>query len=297
REVDLLRLAKKQKKVAVGMFKSWDNPTSKANVRFFPDYIICLTNYIAQEAHLLYGYPLNRCFVSGVPQYDMYSNPGILWERETFCNKLGLDPHKKIILYAPSGDWMTPDDIDILREVLQWVNTGKFGDTQVLLRLHPAYYSSTEKLSGRPNLIVHRPGHHSTDVLRNFIFDKDDIQLLANTLHHSQVLINSGSTLNIEAAIFDKPSINVCYDVRRNLPFRDSVVRFYQREHLVNIINTGALNMVHSHTELFNAIVQAFKNPAEKSLERRQLSLSQGYDPEGKAAENIAEFIYKLGSK
>ncbi|HEV8590553.1 MAG TPA: hypothetical protein VGQ55_00510, partial [Pyrinomonadaceae bacterium] len=56
-EIMLMRLARRRGKKTIGMFKSWDNPTSKAFLRFFPDTIICHTEILKGEALRLYGYP------------------------------------------------------------------------------------------------------------------------------------------------------------------------------------------------------------------------------------------------
>jgi len=56
-EISLMRLAQKDGKKFVGMVKSWDNLTSKAFLRIFPDLLIVPNEITAQEAVNLSGYP------------------------------------------------------------------------------------------------------------------------------------------------------------------------------------------------------------------------------------------------
>lgn len=295
-EVTLMRIARRDGKKTVGMFKSWDNPTSKAFLKFFPDSIIAHTEIMKREAVGIYGYPENQIVVTGVPQFDMYSHRDFLEPREQFFEKIGADPNKKLIVYAPAGDWMAPYDKEVLGKILDWIDSGEIVNAQVLLRLHPAYISKTEELGGRKNLVIERPGKHFKGVdldatLKSVEFDKEEIRHLASTLEYAAVTINTASTMAIEGAIFDKPVILIGFDGERTLPYWKSVRRYYDRNHFIPIIRSNGATLVKNSNELLRALKDYFSNPNLHKDGRARIRREQGYDHTGKAGEQLGRAL------
>lgn len=298
-EIALMRLGKKRGAVVVGMVKSWDNLTSKAFLRCFPDRMIVHTEIVKREAIEIYGYPEKNIIVTGLPQYDAYLEEGFTETREAFFKKIGADPHKKLITYAPAGDWMTHFDKEILSRILDWIDEGKLGSAQVLLRLHPTYESQTEELAGRPNLLVERPGKHfdaptKEAKLRSVEFDTEDMRHLASTMRWSDATINTGSTMTIEAAIFDTPVILIAFDGSASLPYWKSVRRYYDRDHYDAILRSGGTTLVRSFDELKDALVRYLENREVHREGRRRIALEQCYKLDGRSAERVAKAVLEM---
>ena len=289
-EVALMRLAQKDKKVVIGMAKSFDNLTSKAYLRIHPDYLIVPNQTGTQEAVGLYHYPKEQIRVTGIPQYDVYATADCIEERIQFFEKVNLDPNKKTILYAPAGDWMNDTDHEVLGEILKWTEDDKLPNTQVLLRLHPTYESKTEKLKGHPNLYVERPGTHFGN-LKRYQFDLNDVRHLASTLYHSDVVINTGSTLMVESCIFDTPVITLGFDGYTKRGYWQSVARYYSREHLVPVINTGGVPIAKSFEELQNLITTYIANPELHTEERKKAAFAVCGEIDGKAGARAANVV------
>jgi len=297
-EVALMRLARRRDKKTIGMFKSWDNPTSKAFLRFFPDAIIAHTEIMKQEAIALYGYPAERIFVTGVPQFDAYAHPDFIEPRESFFKKIGADSNKKLITFAPAGDWMTLYDKEILEYILDWIDVGKLPNCQVLLRLHPAYESKTEELAGRAHLVIERPGKHFEGVdknatLKSVEFDLGEIRHLGSTMKWSSVTINTASTLVIESAIFDTPVVLLGFDGDKKLSYWKSVCRYYDREHFVPIVRSGGAPMVKSKEELLRALLNYLEDSKLHHEGRVLIQGEQGYDSQGHAGEKVAQVLLR----
>lgn len=292
-EVALLRLAKQRGIATVGMFKSWDNPTSKAFLRIFPDRIICHTEHVKQEAHELYGYPFERMIVTGVPQFDEYVHVQTLESRDAFFENLGLDSKKKLIVYAPAGDWMSMTDKETLEILLDAIDRGEVRDVQVLLRLHPAYESKAEELKGRAHLIVERPGVYLSAKLRDVELDLAEMRHLASMFAYADVSINTASTLTIESAIFDTPVVLIGFDGREKKPYWQSVVRYYDREHYVKVLKTHAARLVKSPDEFIEAINAYLHEPDKDSAQRAQLVREQCFQLDGKAGKRVADAILR----
>lgn len=295
-EVALMRLGKKHGARVVGMFKSWDNPTSKAFPRFFPDIIIAHTQINKDETRALYAFPQERIVVTGVPQFDDYLAPGFISSREEFFKKIGGDLSKKLITFAPAGDWMNLHDKEILERILNWIDEGKLGEIQVLLRLHPAYESKTEELSGHPHLIVERPGKHFEQVdkaatLKSVEFGIDEMKHLGSTMKWSAVTINTASTMTIEAAIFDTPIVLLGFDGSQKCSYWRSVRRYYDREHYLPIMKSGGAALVQDFDELLNILKEYLDNPKLNHAGRERIRVEQCYKLDGKAGERVAEAI------
>ena len=81
-------------------------------------------------------------------------------------------------------------------------------------------------------------------------FTDKDLVRLANSLKHSDVVINTESTLSLDASANDTPVILIGYDGDRQVPYWDSVERIYEREHYSHVVETHAAPLVKSHDEL-----------------------------------------------
>jgi CDP-glycerol glycerophosphotransferase (TagB/SpsB family) len=290
-EVTLMRLGKKNDIPVVGMVKSFDNLTSKSFLRVHPDLLIVPNETSITEAVELYEYPVEKIHVTGICQYDVYADKkAILEPKEEFFKKTGLNPDKKTILYAPAGDWMNPTDHETLSMILDWIDSDILINTQVLLRLHPAYESKTESLAGRANLIVERPGSHYGH-LKTYEFDNADVAHLAASLSYADVVINTASTLMVEASIFDTPVISLAFDGLQKLPYWQSVARYYDREHCVPIVTAQGMKLVKNQEKLKESILNYFSNPEQDQEGRKRITEAVAFKIDGKSCERTADVI------
>ena len=85
----------------------------------------------------------------------------------------------------------------------------------MLVRLHPRddleHYREFE---GVPHVIIEKPFRQTVRAGDGMAVDvtADSQQHLADTMRHSDVVVNVASTIAIEAAIFDTPVVNVSFD-------------------------------------------------------------------------------------
>lgn len=290
-DVALLRLAKKRGIPSVGMIKSWDNPTTKSFIRDIPDTVIVHTELLKEEVVQLFDVPRERVVVSGLPQYDLWTDRSLLLSRDAFFAKIGADPAKRLLVYAAAGDWMNQADADIVRFLSGAIISGTFGPAQLLVRLHPKYASTAEQLATLPHVIVERPGTHVTKELVDWEYEDADTLHLMNTLAWSDVVMNTASTFTIDAAIFDKPIILIGYDGARQLPYDASVIRYYDREHMCQIMESGGATLVRSDVELAAAIIAALEHPEQNVAGRAAIVAAQCYRLDGKSGARVADAL------
>lgn len=295
-DIRLLKYAKRNRIKTVGMIKSWDNLTGKDPMLIFPDWLIVHNERIKAEAFKMHKYPLEKIFVSGIPQLDVFANPDFPNTREVFCERLGLDPSKKIILYTAMGSWIVLHEREVI-EILADIVAHKLSfPAQLLVRLHPAYVSEDEMLKQIQGIIIDRPGGSNFQYnswRADWEFQIEDTRHLVDSIVHSAVVINSGSTTTIDAACLDRPIINVRFDGyagQQEVQAR-SVRRLLEKEHYEPIVASGGVTFVDSVDELVEAIETYVGNPSLNQKGRERIMKEQCFALDGLSGKRIGTFV------
>lgn len=294
-DIRLLKLAKKKKIKTVGMIKSWDNLSSKDFLLIPPDGLVVHTELVRDEAVRVGEYPREHILVSGIPQYDVYANPVFPLSREELFQYFKLDLSKKLVLYTAIGAKHFLEEVQFIKRLAELIEKNAFiYPCQLLVRFHPAYKSNDEELSRIPGIVCYRPGQldkDTRDVLRgSWEFDQKETQLLASTLLYSDVTINCGSTVSIEAAYFNTPIINIEYE-HNPQPFWTGVHRYYTREHYKPLVESGGVRLVKSEEEFVSQMNKYLKDKNLDAEGRARIKNEQCYKADGKAGERVAKFI------
>ena len=86
----------------VALMNSWDNPSTKAQVIRPPDWLAVWGEQTKRHAMEFLGMRPDRIRILGAAQFDVYRTAPIK-TREEICRLIGVDPAKKLILYAGSS--------------------------------------------------------------------------------------------------------------------------------------------------------------------------------------------------
>ena len=298
-DVRLLKYCKAHNIPNVGMIKSWDNLLGKDPLLVWPDRLIVHNGIVKGYATSMHDYPEDRIFISGLPQFDVYADPNFPTPREKFFADLGLDPGKKLVLYSCMGGWISLHEKSVVELLADIVNkSGELDfDAQLLVRLHPAYLSEDKELRKIPNIVVTRPGIPSA--ARNperfdFEFHQNDTKELAATLKYADVILNSGSTMAIDAACFDTPIINIAFDgYVENEPFERSARRLVGKEHYAPIVATGGVRVVNNRAELVDDLNRYLHDRSLEHEGRMRIVEEQCYKMDGQSGQRIGEYILR----
>jgi len=217
----IIASAKKNKIKTIGAIFSWDNiPKAKLTVR--TDLYVVWSEHMKEEMKLFYPeIAQEKIIITGTPQFEFYNNKELLQSKEEFCNQFGLDASKKIICYSGDDTRTSPYDPDYLNDLASSIHQlPQEKQAQVLLRRCPV------DLTGRFDSIVkdYPKIIKLADPLWNFdkknkekwslVYPKfEDVALLINTVKHCDVVINVGSTMAHDFAMYKKPAIYINYDV------------------------------------------------------------------------------------
>ncbi|MDO8467170.1 MAG: CDP-glycerol glycerophosphotransferase family protein [bacterium] len=280
----LIRAARRRGVNSVGMSRSWDSMTTKGLLRTLPDLLVVQTDNIKSQAVAYHSVPADRVVVVGVPHYDSYIT-GTRTSREDFFKRIGLDPAKKLIFFAPPSDIWTGDKS--LNPFL-FKTIASIGE-QVVARF-PIFGELDLGDFARPaNMVFDRPTN--SDNLAEALLAKKDDAHFANLLYHSDVVVTGPSSVILDASLFNKPTILIGFDGEKIKPYWQRLSRYYDYEHQDAAIRLGELRVAKSRGELVEYIKEGLSQPKRGEEGRRRLANSFCQDLDGRSGERLAAAI------
>ena len=295
-EIPILRTARRRSIPAAAVDLSWDNLTNK----FFParqvERLVLWNSSMRDEACSLHGYRRDRVTVAGPPQFDSYFR-GPRSSREDFCARTGLNPARRILTLATIPSSKFPHHEFVIDRLIEAIATGAIREpAELLVRLHPRddarHY---EKYAARPHVVVEKPFRKSATRSGDGMdidFMAENTRQLADTLHHSDVVLNVASTIAIEAAIFDTPVINIGFDGQPGTN-RALMEWHYGSTHFQKVVRSGAVRIAQSERELVDLINMYLATPSADADGRRRIVADQCEFTDGRSAERVAAAIVR----
>src|SRR3989338_203121 len=254
----LLRHAKRSGVKTTGMVNSWDNITyAKYPFRILPELLICHNKIIAGEAVKYLDVRKQNIFISGIPQHDFYvTNPRAT--REELYKRLSVDLKKRIVLFTSQGSTANQTEWQTLTLLARAFDEGRLpSDLMVIFRQHPTEKTELKNIPVHKQIMVDDSKTTLSTGAGSFseILEKD-MEHLADTIFHAAVIITTTSSISIDAALFDKPTINIAFDGWEKRPFWKSVRRKFSKyhAHYQYIVKSGGVSMAWTFDELVAAI-------------------------------------------
>jgi len=293
-EIHILREAKKRDVKTLGMIYSWDKITSRCLIRLLPQKFVVVNNLVKDELIIHNDVKPENIFIGGVPTCDVYFN-GETSNRADFFRRIGVDPSKKLILLGTMGKTFSNSDWQLIDFLRGLISGGKIsGDCEILVRFLPYDILEEEELKKRPGLVYDYPGvRFDSRRLGGTEWDMGapEINHLKDTLSQMSLLICYASSLSIEAAIFDKPVININFEFKKEKMAMKSPTQYFKTEHYKKAVATGGIKLVGSGEELIEWINKYLENPSLDKEGRKRLVWEQCPFKDGKSGERIANFI------
>jgi hypothetical protein len=253
---------------------SWDNLSSKQQLRDVPDRVVVWNRFQLDEAVRLHGMPGDRIVVTGAQSFDQWFDraPG---GRREFCARVGLDPDRPYVLFA--GGALFPGSQTEAEYVAgEWIPDlradPRFGDLQVLVRPHPRRRAQWAEVSfdGLEGVAVWpRPDEVSMPV------DEETRADFFDALYHSAAVVGINTTAMIEAAAVGRR-------VHALLPpsFADSQTGTYHFDYLLEV-GGGIVVSASSPEEHRQQLLETLAGPDDTWEERRVRFLGEFVRPHG----------------
>jgi CDP-Glycerol:Poly(glycerophosphate) glycerophosphotransferase len=282
---------------------SWDNLSSKGLINPHPDRLLVWSDYMKGEAVELQGFSAERVVETGAPLYDIFANAGRFGTRRENLEGLGLDPERRLIFYGTNHAAFFPDEIEVVKRVAQWVEEDSLGQScQLVIRLHPQAITGPYKLQTDPYLsLASKRVKVEFPPVRNsslpWELPKSDIEHLVRLLRDADVVINTASTISIDAAVLDRPVVCIAYDPAGDLPYEKSVRRYYDFTHMANVVRAGAAQLATSPEGLREKLVNYLEKPDLDRPGRQRIVKQQFGRVDGLSAARLVEQAAALISK
>jgi CDP-glycerol glycerophosphotransferase (TagB/SpsB family) len=290
--VPLLREARRRGVATAGMVRSWDNLTTYGFVRVLPDHFFAQNQFIKDMAQSRHDISAKRISVVGLPHYDAYTHHEGLPTRDEFAKGLELDPNKKIILYAAVGDFLFPSEAT-LAPILNDVAGAR--DMQVIFRAHPAHDSAAKQYGDLPHMRFDRSVTYRSESYNDWDMNQSQELHLMASLYHCDVLVTaSGTSMLVDAAVFNKPLISIKFDGSHTEPYWFSIARFFDHaDHSKVLLATDGTEVVTTKEQLASALDMYESNPSYRA-EGRSKILGLLAAPLGGACERLASGVLAL---
>jgi len=288
----------------VNFIYSWDN-LPKGRMAVPADYFFVWSEHMKNEMARYYPeVPPENVFVTGTPQFEHYFNDEFVWGEDEFRSRLGLEPNKKVVVF--SGDDVTTSPLDpfYLADVAEAIR-----NIPEPLRPHLIFRRCPVDVSGRygwviekyPEIILSDPlwrKSDETDAWDAIVPTKEDVELLCNLVRHSDVVINIGSTMALDFAIFDKPAIFIRYDQPEGVgDVRRDIEEIYSLPHFRVFDGNDPVVWAKSRENLGSLIVQSIEHPEQVAKDRKQLLEKIAAHPLEQASDRIVSALIEISDR
>ncbi|WP_318643175.1 hypothetical protein [Flavobacterium ardleyense] len=226
---------------------SWDN-LPKARMALKADKYLVWSVNMKDEMHLYYPeISSEQVVVSGTPQFEFYGDSSNITPKDEFYKRYELDVDRKIICFSGDDTKTSPDDPKYLFDLASEMSRNNLqNEYQILLRRCPVDFSGRFNgvIKQFPNLIKEAApiwSVNSTNVWSTVFALPDDIALLVSTAFYSDIVVNVGSTMAFDFAMFKKPCVFIAYDQEIKVESSWSVDTIYKFQHFRTMPNNKAV--------------------------------------------------------
>jgi len=275
---------------------SWDN-LPKATMVVESDFYFVWSEHM--KAELLFYYPYikeNQIFVTGTPQFEPHFNTNLLVSRQDFFAEYKLDPNKKYICFSGDDITTSPDDPQFLSDFADAVKTlnDKGLPLGIIFRRCPVDFSDRYDavLQNHKNIITAiAPKWEKMGQRWNAILPTEaDLALQVNTIAHTEMVINLGSSMVFDYVAFEKPCLYINYDMAH-------IKKVFKYVHFRSMPSKDAVVWVNSPDEIAAKIEKLLVNKTATVKNAAQWFEKINQHPVNEASERILNSIHQIINK
>ena len=195
------------------------------------------------EMQSIFGISADKCFVTGVPQFDIYSG---LVSRSRYLHELfDIENCAPVVLYASNHPDLGPDDVDIVSLIAR-----NFPDLNLVVRVHFMDNPDRWRSADFENVFFQFPGTEVSLDPDMRLISGDFLLDLRETIRSCDVVLNTCSTITLDSICLGTDVALLAVDLC-DREFRDSVKRFYDLAHYRQILELGIFPVLDSVESLF----------------------------------------------
>jgi len=270
---------------SLGSVRSWDNILKHLRTR--PDALTVWNAINAREAHAVDRYRPEQVTRVGAPQLDVYYQP------RPHTHDLGLDPARKTLLLATSSFTYDSDQTYLVDMLLEAIRSGAIRHPlQIVLRLHPDdRVGRYLKYRCAPEIVLDIPDRYLATL--GWTMTRSDLERMADLVRAADVMVNFATTVTLEAAIVDTPTVLVAFSPIDPEEMRRYVVGLHFRMHYKALVERELVPVAWDRDQLITWINRYLDEPGLYRRERATIAADWVEYQDGRSAERLAEAILR----
>lgn len=279
----------------LGVVRSWDNLYRGFRIR--PDHLAVWNSINKNEAIEIQRFNPDKVHIIGATQFDPYFQDEGKISKDSFAKLLNFNPKKPLITLALLGPFQHQyDETYLLDWLIGAIESGQIPkESQIVCRLHP--WSRLEQF-----LKYQKYDFIRLSWMTEFIpslgwtMTKEDVYFVGNLLRHSDVVISPGSTITIETAIFDTPTLLPIFHTYQpelgKIQFNNHLSTHFKR-----LKDLDLVPIIETPDDLAKAINHCLLDRSWYREARKHLVDDYMHFTDGKSTDRLAELIIKLGQE
>ena len=285
-DANLIAAARRRNVPSLGSVRSWDN--LQKHLRTRADQLTVWNGLNAREAFEIDQYRPRHVTQVGAPQLDVYfSNTS----QELSKADLGLDPHKKTLLLATSSFTYDSDQTYLVDMLVAAVRSGAIRQPlQIVLRLHPDdRVGRYLKYRYTPEIILDIPERYLSTL--GWTMTTADLERMAALVRHADVMVNFATTVTLEAAIADTPTLLVAFSPIDPEEMRRYVVGLHFKMHYKALVERDLVPVAWSRDQLVDWVNRYLEDPSLYRSERTSIVREWVQFTDGRSGERLGDAI------
>ncbi|MFN0154042.1 MAG: CDP-glycerol glycerophosphotransferase family protein [Gaiella sp.] len=267
---------------SVGYVSSWDHTVGKGVMAPFVDRYLVQNEQMADDVAQYHGVPHERVIVTGWPQTDVFAKPSPRSSYDDLVRSLGLDPTRKVVLFAGNTPTNAPYEGRLVRRLTAWWRDSG-SPFSLLFRPHPRDRSWRERYADAldaPGARVQEPSY-------------TDLDRLATLLHHVDAVVANAGTVLLDAVVNDRPGVCVLFDEGAPEGERHAELNVVGR-HYRPLFAAEPFEVARSFEELVSGLGRSLAEPEARTKERAAAKALVVGTVDGRAAARVATAIAEM---
>jgi len=295
----MIALAKKKGIKNGTVIFSWDNIPKARLISKYDSYFVW-SNWMQSEMELLYPEIKSETIkVVGTPQFEFYFKEQFQLIKEEFFTTYNLDINKKTVCFS-ANDASSPYEALYLEDLCEsLMRIEEPNRPQILFRKCPVDVSNRFDvvLNKYSQLVISiDPDWRIASALENTFTEIypsfSDISLLVNTVLHSDMVVNLGSTMAHDFAVYNKPCLYLNYDPVNPSTFK--VKDVYGFQHFKSMAGIVPVGWINNRLDFKEKILQALDDSETTGPDRLQWMQKIVQHPLHNNSKNLVQEISTL---
>ena len=276
---------------------SWDN-LPKSTMVIETDYYFVWSELMKNELLKYYPYiSKNQVFITGSPQFEDHFNIDNYCTKTDFYTSNNLDLFKEYVCFSGDDYTTSPNDPAYLYDFAKAINNlnTKGYNLGIIFRRCPVDFSNRYDsiLDEFKELIIPiEPKWTVEGEFWNAVMPtKDDVKLLSNTVKHTLLVANLGSSMIFDYASFNKPCCYFNYNQDSQDLAKWNLHVCYKYVHFRSMPSQDAVVWLNSSAEIETKIEQLLTKKISTEISAKKWFETINMHPPDKASERICQAI------